>query len=56
VLQDDPLFPREDLCDLPDRKDEETPAQQACADGDHVRSIEPRRIPHVLDEANPAVR
>jgi hypothetical protein len=29
VPQDDPLFPRQDLCDLPDRNDEEKPAEPA---------------------------
>jgi hypothetical protein len=53
--QDDPLFPREDLRDLSDRKDEEQPAEEADTDGDQVRPVAAGRVPHLLDEAGPAV-
>jgi hypothetical protein len=55
-VQDGQLVSREDLCDLPDRNDDEKPAEEAGTDGDHVRSIEAGRVPHLLDEANRALR
>jgi len=54
--QDDPLLVREDFRDLPDRNDQQQPAEPAGADGDHVRSIEPGRVPHLLDDPDPALR
>jgi hypothetical protein len=56
AVQDDPLFAWEDLCDLSDWNDEKQPAEEADTDGDHVRPITAGRIPHLLDEADPAVR
>jgi hypothetical protein len=55
AVQDDLFLSREDPCHLRDGNDEEKPAEEAGADGEHVRSIAARCVPHLLDHADPAL-